>query len=116
MAKIIVFEDDMLDLRKRYEYFLEEHTVDVSWQGTKDQYDLFMNLWERQQNIPSFTFIEPINLASLVADFYCSDGLDGRYNQILQYFPIEKCYVQSDNPQIEQDAKVKGFHIGYPPL
>ena len=115
MAKIIIYEDLLLDLIWRYSDLTREHEIHGRlvhpesirpWTGKE-----LVNCGFDPKN---FRDISPDLYKKEKADLYLLDGLDGDCFRLIKKLPKNRTYINSNSPEINKRARELGLNLAGP--
>lgn len=121
MAKVMVYEDDVNDLIRRYSGLTSSHDVHVRHSvEVKDPCSPLAEEWTASWVVKRFEN-NGFNVANFregydspeseVADVFFVDGLGGRGLSILERLPRDKAFLNTDSQSTEKAAQEKGYQI-----
>jgi hypothetical protein len=109
MAKIIIYEDEELDIIDRYARLNEHHEVHVRLIGSNFSSYVIDNLYdyyfERER------IIRGIPKEEEEADVYFMDGLRGKCFEIIDGLPKERCFIVTGSVWVTEKAEERGYNL-----
>jgi len=115
MAKILIYEDSAQDICSRYGALLREHDVSIRYmkKGARRYQFNFTTFEEPILDEAGFKDVRLIDSRSRIpeeeADVFFCDGLEGRFQNVLDKLPRSRAFLHSSNPEYMMEAEQQGF-------
>lgn len=123
---ITIFEDSPEDLIRRYSNLTKDNKVKVYLDQDSIESLVFSKGYEHLTTLQTWDLATRLTLLgfdteltifpgffwekrTLDSDLYFIDGLNGNCLPCLEYLPIEKTYLVSGNPMIEEEVRKHGY-------
>lgn len=111
MAVITIYEDDLMDLYRKYDpLFNKNHRLILYYNGeddvTNEETLLELEGLGFKRSDIHRRFSEPE-----ISDFYLIDGLRSRCFGLFSILPSEKCYLVSGDPFIREEAEKRHLNV-----